>query len=79
MKATGIVRKVDPLGRLVLPIKLLQVMAIDIKDPIEIFMDDTHIILVKYQPACVFCDSLVGVSEYKGAKVCSECLDKVKK
>ena len=77
MKSTGIVRKVDSLGRIVLPIELRRVMGIDIKDPIEIFVDDSHIVLGKYQPACIFCDSVVGVTEYKGAKVCAECLAKL--
>ncbi len=53
MKSTGIVRKVDSLGRIVLPIELRRVMGIDIKDPIEIFTDDNHIVLGKYQPACI--------------------------
>jgi transcriptional pleiotropic regulator of transition state genes len=44
MKSTGIVRKVDSLGRIVLPIELRRVMGIDIKDPIEIFVDDSHIV-----------------------------------
>lgn len=77
MKSTGIVRKVDSLGRIVLPIELRRVMGIDIKDPIEIFVDDSHIVLGKYQPACIFCDSVSGVTEYKGAKVCADCLGKL--
>lgn len=77
MKSTGIVRKVDSLGRIVLPIELRRVMGIDIKDPIEIFVDDSHIVLGKYQPACIFCDSVSGVSEFKGAKVCSICMSKL--
>lgn len=77
MKSTGIVRKVDSLGRIVLPIELRRVMGIDIKDPIEIFVDDSHIVLGKYQPACIFCDSVSGVSEYKGAKVCATCMSKL--
>lgn len=78
MKSTGIVRKVDSLGRIVLPIELRRVMGIDIKDPIEIFVDDSHIVLGKYQPACIFCDSVVGVSEFKGAKVCADCFAKLR-
>ena len=77
MKSTGIVRKVDSLGRIVLPIELRRVMGIDIKDPIEIFVDDSHIVLGKYQPACIFCESVSGVSEYKGAKVCGSCMAKL--
>jgi len=79
MKSTGIVRKIDQLGRIVLPVELRRVMGIDIKDPIEIYMDGNHIIISKYEPACIFCGSLSDVSEYKGAKVCSECLSKLKK
>jgi len=79
MKSTGIVRKVDSLGRIVLPIELRRVMGIDIKDPIEIFTDDNHIILGKYQPACIFCDNVTGVTEFKGAKICNECFAKLKK
>ncbi len=77
MKSTGIVRKVDSLGRIVLPIELRRVMGIDIKDPIEIFVDESHIVLGKYQPACIFCENVSGVTEYKGSKVCSACLGKL--
>lgn len=55
MKATGIVRKVDELGRIVLPIELRRTLDIEIKDPIEIFVDDEYILLKKYEPACIFC------------------------
>ncbi len=77
MKSTGIVRKVDSLGRIVLPIELRRVMGIDIKDPIEIFVDDSHIVLGKYQPACIFCESVSGVTEFKGSKICATCMSKL--
>lgn len=54
MKATGIVRKVDELGRIVLPIELRRTLDIEIKDPIEIFVDGDYILLKKYEPACIF-------------------------
>ena len=54
MKATGIVRKVDELGRIVLPIELRRTLNINIKDPLEIYVDGESIMLKKYQPACVF-------------------------
>jgi len=57
LKATGIVRKIDNLGRLVLPKELRKTMNIDIKDPMEIYVDNDKIILKKYQPACIFCGS----------------------
>ncbi len=79
MKATGIVRSVDSLGRVVLPIELRRAMGIGIKDPVEIFTDDNHIVIGKYQPECIFCGNMTGVREYNGAKVCGTCLAKVKK
>ena len=54
MKATGIVRKVDELGRIVLPIELRRTLDIEIKDPIEIYVDGDYILLKKYEPACIF-------------------------
>ena len=62
MKSTGIVRKVDELGRIVLPIELRRTLGIEEKDRIEIFVDGESIILRKYQPACIFCDlSLIHI------------------
>ena len=61
MKATGIVRKVDELGRIVLPIELRRTLDIEIKDPIEIFVDDEYILLKKYEPACIFCGNAKNV------------------
>ena len=52
MKATGIVRKVDELGRIVLPIELRRTLGIEIKDPLEIFVDGESIMLKPYKPAC---------------------------
>ena len=57
MKPTGVVRKVDELGRIVLPISIRQTMEISSGDAVEIFTDDGRIILQKYQPACVFCNN----------------------
>ncbi|WP_139490032.1 AbrB/MazE/SpoVT family DNA-binding domain-containing protein [Brevibacillus dissolubilis] len=75
MKATGIVRKVDELGRVVLPIELRRTFNIDIKDPIEIYVDGEKIILKKYQPSCVFCQQADNVTHFKGKLVCSTCLE----
>jgi transcriptional pleiotropic regulator of transition state genes len=74
MKATGIVRKVDELGRVVLPIELRRTLNIDVKDPIEIFIDGEHVILKKHEPACTFCGSVGCVKHFKGKNVCSECV-----
>ena len=77
MKSTGIVRKVDNLGRIVLPIELRNVLNIDPKDPLEIFIDGSSIILRKYEPQCVFCDNVDNVIHYNGRNVCKDCIDKL--
>ncbi len=73
MKATGITRKVDELGRVVLPIKLRRTLGIDIKDALEIYVDGKDIILRKYSPGCTFCGSLDDVGTYKGKPICKRC------
>ena len=73
MKATGIVRKVDDLGRIVLPIELRRSLGIDVKDPIEIYVDDDTIMLRKHDPACVFCGSTKDIISYRNKNVCSDC------
>lgn len=74
MKATGIVRKVDELGRIVLPVEMRRVLDIAEKDSIEIYSDGETIILKKYQPACVFCDSMKDIVVFKGKNVCKNCI-----
>jgi transcriptional pleiotropic regulator of transition state genes len=75
MKATGIVRKLDPLGRVVLPIELRRTMDINTDDPLEIFVDEDKIILKKYEPSCIFCNEAKNVSMYKDKLICSDCFD----
>ena len=79
MKATGIVRKVDDLGRIVLPIELRRNLDIDIKDPLEIFVDGEYIMLKKYEPACIFCGSAKNVVNHEGKNICRKCIDDLKK
>ncbi len=73
MKSTGIVRKVDELGRIVLPIELRRNLDIEERDPLEIYLDGDKIILQKYEPACLFCGSAQGLTNYRGKNVCREC------
>ena len=76
MRSTGIVRAVDQLGRIVLPIELRRNLDIDIQDPLEIYIeDDGKIILKKYEPACIFCDNATDVVQYKGKTICRECIN----
>lgn len=74
MKSTGIVRKVDELGRIVLPIELRRTLDIGEKDALEIYVEGSAIVLKKYRPTCVFCDSVKGVSVFKGKNICAKCL-----
>ncbi len=78
MKATGIVRKVDELGRIVLPIEMRRILGISEKDPIEIYTETDNIVLRKYQDACIFCDSTKGIFSFQGKSICSDCLNKLK-
>lgn len=79
MKATGVVRKVDTLGRIVIPMELRRTFDINVEDPLEIFVDGEQIILKKYQPACIFCGEGNDVVDYKGKKVCKHCLEELKR
>ena len=78
MKSTGIVRKVDSLGRIVLPIEIRKILDINEKDSIEIFIDNDQIVLQKYQPACVFCNSVGDIVYFNGKRVCAECIGRLK-
>ena len=78
MKSTGIVRKVDELGRIVLPIEIRTTMDIQTRDSLEIFTDENRIVLQKYQPACVCCSNADDVIYFGGKRVCRECLEKLK-
>ena len=73
MKSTGIVRKVDELGRIVLPIELRRTLDIAERDELEIYMDNDRIVLQKFEPSCVFCASSFGLVNYRGKHVCREC------
>ena len=78
MKSTGIVRKVDELGRIVLPIEMRRTLDIAEKDPVEIYVEGDSVILRKYQASCVFCDSVKESSSFKGRNVCAACIAKLK-
>lgn len=75
MKATGIVRKVDELGRVVLPIELRRTLNIDIKDPLEIFVEGDQIILRKKVDQCCLCSSEKNLTEFKSKLICRTCIN----
>ncbi|MBR6411324.1 MAG: AbrB/MazE/SpoVT family DNA-binding domain-containing protein [Clostridia bacterium] len=78
MKATGITRKLDELGRIVLPISIRDEFDLKEKDPVEIYTDDDKIILKKYHPACIFCGNADDVIYYRDKRICSACLSELK-
>ena len=78
MKTTGIVRKIDELGRMVIPKELRNTMDINVKDPMEIYVEGEKIILKKYEPGCIFCDNIEDIKEFKGKNVCSDCISNIK-
>ena len=78
MKATGIVRKVDELGRIVLPIEMRRTLDIAERDALEIYEEGSSVILKKYKPSCIFCDASKDITEFKGKNICPKCLKELK-
>ncbi len=79
MKATGYTRKVDTLGRIVLPKSLRKQMDIAINDDIKFLVDGDMIVIKKYEPSCIFCDTEENVLNYRGKYICNKCMDGLKK
>ena len=79
MKSTGVVRQLDNLGRVVLPIELRRTMGIGVKDLLEVYVDGEDIILRKYQPACLFCGSMENVTEFRGKNICRNGMNELRK
>ncbi len=78
MKSTGVVRKIDELGRIVLPMSLRTTFDIKEKDSLEIFTEGNKIILQKYQPSCIFCNNADDVILFEGKRLCKACIEKIK-
>ncbi len=74
MKSTGIIRKVDELGRVVIPIELRRSLGISVRDSLEIFVEGQLIVLKKHETSCVFCGSEENVTEFKGKPICADCV-----
>ena len=75
MKSTGMIRRVDELGRIVIPKEIRNKLEIEEKDPIEIYVDGHSIVLKKFEENCIFCGSSKNLVKYKGKVVCGKCLD----
>lgn len=79
MKATGIIRRIDELGRVVLPMELRNKFGITEKDPMEIFVEGNSIILKKFEPNCIFCGSSKSLIGYADKMICEKCSEKIAK
>lgn len=79
MKTSGIVRKVDELGRIVIPKEMRNMLDIANGDPVEINIDGDRVFLTKYQPNCIFCGSEQRVVAFRDKRVCLDCLEDIKK
>ena len=77
MKTSGIVRRMDELGRVVLPIEIRRSLDIEERDPIEISVDGDRIILKKYQQTCIFCANEQELLDYCGKRICKSCINKI--
>lgn len=77
IKATGIVRRIDELGRVVLPVELRRTLGIEEKDGLEIYVDGELIVLQKYLPICLFCGNAKDVQQYRGKVICQECVKQI--
>ena len=77
MKATGIIRKVDELGRIVLPIETRRNLDIVERDELEIFVEEDRIILQKFEHSCVFCGSSRALITYQNKNICTECVREI--
>ena len=78
MKSTGMVRQIDELGRIVLPIEIRKTMDLNPKDSLEIFVDGDRVVLQKYLPGCSFCGKVDDLTIYKGKLVCHECISSLR-
>ena len=77
MKSTGIIRRVDELGRVVLPIEIRRILDIEERDPLEIFLDEDRIVLRKLQPTCIFCGAEEDLQEYRSKRIGRDCLESI--
>lgn len=78
MKSLGMVRPIDTLGRIVVPIEIRKMLDLKAGDGVELFSDKDRIILKKYAPSCVFCGEADNVITYKDKKICKDCLAEMK-
>ncbi|HVD65259.1 MAG TPA: AbrB/MazE/SpoVT family DNA-binding domain-containing protein [Gaiellaceae bacterium] len=74
---TGIIRHIDDLGRIVIPIEIRKRFALGEKDPLEISVKDDVILLSKPQTVCVFCGKRSALRKHRGRAVCQSCVSEL--
>jgi transcriptional pleiotropic regulator of transition state genes len=79
MKSLGTVRKIDELGRIVLPIETRRRLNLEPKDPVEIFVEKDRVVIKKYEPACIFCGEMNDIVDFKDRRICKKCLAEIQK
>lgn len=79
MKSTGIVRRIDELGRVVLPVELRRSMELEVRDSVEIYVEGDSIVLKKHSDSCVFCGGSKTLSPFHNKSICAQCLQEVSK
>lgn len=79
MKSLGTVRRIDELGRIVLPIETRRRLNLEPKDPVEIFVEKDRVVIKKYEPACIFCGEMSDIVDFKDRKICKKCLAEIQK
>ena len=77
MKSTGILRRIDDLGRLVLPMELRNKLELGKGDPIEIYVEGDTVVLKKYEPSCIFCNESENITKHKGKNICRNCVEEL--
>lgn len=79
MRSTGIIRKVDELGRVVLPVEIRRMLEISERDEVEIFLEGDQILIRKFVPYCIFCYASDELQSFGGKNVCRSCRQKIAK
>ena len=79
MKATGIVRSIRDVGRIVIPQELRKTMDLKLDDCVEFYTDGDKIIIQKYAPGCIFCEGLENLVIFNGKPICKNCIEKLQK
>ncbi|WP_044973413.1 AbrB/MazE/SpoVT family DNA-binding domain-containing protein [Ruminococcus sp. HUN007] len=79
MKSTGIVRKIDELGRIVLPKELRRTLGLNDRESVEIYVDQDAIILKKFKSTCVLCGDNEDLLDFKGKSICQKCMNELRK